>query len=286
MGNFAQITKKPSDRQNNLGRIRQSGAVPNPSSFQRSFATRVFWFFVAIFVFVATFYIAVNQTLGQHIDQAAMLHVQSGHAVPVAVLSLLGRAAIAATSVVAVWSVLLSLLQHSPRALVAAIMIAVGANATTQLLKHQILHRPDLGLGVHNSLPSGHTTLVASAAAVVLISAPKRWRPLLVAIAAWATAVTGLSTIISGWHRPADVVAALAITVVWTALATMIMGPIARRAGSMVVPAAVGVMAALVLLAMIGVGMPTVIGLAVLGTVSLATIVMIVVVGTMAPNQP
>lgn len=205
MGDYAPITTIRTDHRNTLGRIRQSGTVPNSSSPRRSFATRAFWFIIAVSAFFATYYIAVNQTLGQHIDQAAMLHVQSGHVVPVAVLSLLGRAAIAAASVVAVWSVLLSLFQDSRRTLVAAIMIAVGANATTQLLKHQILQRPDLGLGVHNSLPSGHTTLVATAAAVVLISAPKRWRPLLVAVAAWATAVTGLSTIISGWHRPAEV---------------------------------------------------------------------------------
>ena len=59
-----------------------------------------------------------------------------------------------------------------------------------------------------NSLPSGHTTLAASAAAAVFLMSSPRWRPFVGFAGGTFAIASGASTLINQWHRPADVVAA------------------------------------------------------------------------------
>ncbi len=103
-------------------------------------------------------------------------------------------------------------------ALQAAVLVA-GANLTTQLLKYEVLERPDLGTaGGANSLPSGHTTVAASFAAALLLVAPRRARPWLAVLGGAYAAATGVSTLIGQWHRPSDALAALFVVLAWAAL--------------------------------------------------------------------
>ena len=61
-----------------------------------------------------------------------------------------------------------------------------GANLTTQILKYRILWRPDFNITERwdnaNTLPSGHTTMAASAAVALVLLSGRRWR----ALSAWA----------------------------------------------------------------------------------------------------
>lgn len=104
---------------------------------------------------------------------------------------------------------------------VLALVALVGANATTQVLKH-VLPRPALENGVPwaggNSLPSGHTTLVAAAAATVLLLVPARWRPAAAVAGTAAIAFTGTAAYLEAWHRPADMAAAVAVAGLWAVL--------------------------------------------------------------------
>lgn len=105
-------------------------------------------------------------------------------------------------------------------ALQVAVMVG-GSNITTQLLKHQLLERPDLGVnGYHenNSLPSGHTTVAASVSMALVMVVPRRMRPAVAVLGAGYTAATGVSTLVGRWHRPSDVVAALLVVLIWSAL--------------------------------------------------------------------
>nr|WP_300337085.1 phosphatase PAP2 family protein [Actinomyces sp.] len=104
-----------------------------------------------------------------------------------------------------------------------AAAVVVAVNVSAQVLKHWVLTRPDYGVSLRydgaNTLPSGHTAMAASAAvALVLVVAPA-WR----GAAAWAgaalAALMGYSTLVCQWHRPADVVAAIALAVGWASLA-------------------------------------------------------------------
>ncbi|WP_143762032.1 phosphatase PAP2 family protein [Isoptericola variabilis] len=98
--------------------------------------------------------------------------------------------------------------------------LVVGANVTTQLLKHQLLERPDLlpGWNGPNTLPSGHTTVAASVSVALLLATPRAWRPAVTVVGVLYTAATGVSTLVGQWHRPSDVMAALLVVLLWGAV--------------------------------------------------------------------
>ena len=98
------------------------------------------------------------------------------------------------------------------------VLVGVAAVTSTYLLKHYLIVKPDLGVqeALSNSAPSGHTTFAAAAGAALFLAAPRFLRPTVALCAALATCLTGASTIINGWHRPADVVTAILVTAIWT----------------------------------------------------------------------
>ena len=108
-----------------------------------------------------------------------------------------------------------------------ALGAVIGANVTTQILKDYILTRPHLGVttGAGNSLPSGHTTVAVTISLALIIVAPHWFR----APSAWIgwmwTSLMGVSVMMEGWHRPADVVVATLIAGAWA----LALSPIERR---------------------------------------------------------
>lgn len=110
-------------------------------------------------------------------------------------------------------------------ALQVAVLVA-GANVTTQLLKYQVLDRPDLGIATRhaqNTLPSGHTTVAASVSIALLMVVPRSLRPIVALAGGAYTAATGVSTMVGKWHRPSDVIAALLVVLLWLALVSVVM---------------------------------------------------------------
>lgn len=105
-------------------------------------------------------------------------------------------------------------------ALHVAILVG-GANITTQVLKRLVLDRPSFVDSIDNSLPSGHTTVAASAAVAMVFVVPRVLKPTAALIGAAYTALTGVSTMIGGWHRPSDVVAAIAVVLLWSGVAVL-----------------------------------------------------------------
>jgi hypothetical protein len=159
----------------------------------------------------ATYYFFVRTTTGQFIDESALVEAVQIH----------GRAGRAATEfldwlptislVIAVIIVLfVTLVRRRWAAAGIAVAACVGANLATQVLKDWIPDRPFRGITTLelNSLPSGHTTLAASAAAAVFLVVSPRWRPLAGFLGGSFAVAAGVSTLINQWHRPADVVAA------------------------------------------------------------------------------
>jgi len=162
---------------------------------------------------------ALNSSTGQSVDDAAMNAVTATNSAEITVLGVLGNVSIGAILTIAVICVAIALLRRRFRLAVGALTIIAGSNVTTQALKH-VLDRPDLGVGFHlaNSLPSGHTTVVTSAVAALLLVLPAGTRPLMAFVGTAAVGVTGLSTVVAGWHRPADVAAALLVVLLWTSI--------------------------------------------------------------------
>ena len=127
-----------------------------------------------------------------------------------------------------------------------ALVVVLGANATTQLVKW-LVDRPDLHVttAIPNSLPSGHTTVAISFALALVMVAPN-WSRGPVAWLGWAwTSLMGVSVMVSAWHRLADVLVAVLIAGAWALALT----PIERRERH--VPQARRVMAVLVLVLLV-----------------------------------
>jgi membrane-associated phospholipid phosphatase len=72
-----------------------------------------------------------------------------------------------------------------------------------------------------NSLPSGHVTLVASLGVALVLVAPRLLAPFAVLAALAVTALAGVATMLAGWHRPSDVVAALGVVAATTGAVTL-----------------------------------------------------------------
>jgi len=234
--------------------------------------------------------IALGSRRGQEWDESAMNTVTGGRDARLAVLSVLGYVGIGAIVAVAVGCAVVAVLRGRIVLAVGAVVVIAGSNVTTQLLKHSVLDRADVGLGTLNSLPSGHTTVVASAVGASLLVAPRVWKPLIALAGGFATTLTGASTIVAGWHRPSDVVAALAVCLVWTAgVALLLRGPAVPVAGT-VAGVVVGCIGALLFL--VAVGVRPVLGWdgfvqsgLVLGAVTAATAAFVVAAAAVSPAE-
>ena len=160
---------------------------------------------------MATYYFFVQTTTGQFIDESALveavaIHGPAGKA-STRFLDLLPTISLVMAAVVVLFVTVIR--RHWTEAGI-AVAACIGANIATQVLKALLPARPDKGVVTLelNSLPSGHTTLAASAAAAVFLMASPRWRPMAGFVGGTFAIASGVSTLINQWHRPADVVAA------------------------------------------------------------------------------
>ena len=164
---------------------------------------------------------AVGTASGQRLDQLT-LSGSRGHEGRLAQLAELAVGTVSMPVIIAllVLTTAIALLRRRPGLLVPLAALVLGANLTTQVVKHLLLSREVLGPGIEptaNSFPSGHTTLAATAM-IALVLASGRARPLIAPMGVlWSTAV-GLGTLVNGWHRPSDVLGAVAVTATWTFL--------------------------------------------------------------------
>ena len=120
----------------------------------------------------ATYVFFVRTTTGQFIDESALVEAVelSGTAGKAAtkLLDWLPALSVVIASIVVVF---VTILRRRWSAAAIAIAACVGANVTTQILKDLLPVRPYRGVETLelNSLPSGHTTKAASAAAAVFL---------------------------------------------------------------------------------------------------------------------
>ena len=96
---------------------------------------------------------------------------------------------------------------------VRVVALVTGSELLAQALKVS-LPRPGGGT---NTLPSGHVTMIA--ALMVAIAAVGGWRGVTIMLGTFVVAVAALGTMIIGWHRPSDIVAACGVVAVcWAAV--------------------------------------------------------------------
>jgi PAP2 superfamily len=167
---------------------------------------------------VALYRVFVRSATGQLVEIAAMGGHDVGRARVAGIPRILDVVSVSSVALALAVVVAVGLLRRRWRSSAAAVLLVGGSALTSELLKHRLLVRPDFGHGTLNSLPSGHTTVAASIAAVAVLVCPRRLRPV-VALGGVAYAVaTGLAVVAAGWHRPADVMAAYAVVLAWSAV--------------------------------------------------------------------
>ncbi|OJX96145.1 MAG: hypothetical protein BGO96_07700 [Micrococcales bacterium 73-15] len=176
---------------------------------------------LSIAVVVASVRLFVLTPAWRMVDQAAFLGSTLGReqVEPYAkvVLGVVSPLFLVGATIVAV---VLALARKAFGDAVRAVVVVVGANLTTQLLKG-VIERPidDLPQATYgNSLPSGHTTVAASVVAILLIVVGRSWRPLVALLGVLYAGATGIATLALAWHRPSDAVAAFAVVAAWSLL--------------------------------------------------------------------
>lgn len=167
--------------------------------------------------FLALYYVFVRTHRGQRLDQTALDHV-GGSSAGLRVADLLQYVTIGALALVVIVAGYVAVVHRRWAFTGGAVALVAGAMATTEIMKHHVLDRPSYGYGYSNSLPSGHTTIVASLALAGLLVIPRKGRWIVGLAGSVGIAITGVGTVVAGWHRPSDVVAALAVTFGWGAL--------------------------------------------------------------------
>ena len=177
---------------------------------------------VAILGLISTYLYFVRTTTGQYIDESALVEAAAAKRwVGDQVSHFLDALPVSSVVIGAVIVLIVTIWRRRWLAAGVAVLAMVGANLSTQFLKATLPDRPDRGVPTLdlNSLPSGHSTLAASSAVAVFLVVSPRWRPFVAFVGGSYAVVSGTSTLINQWHRPADVLAAYLMVGAWSAIA-------------------------------------------------------------------
>lgn len=173
----------------------------------------------------------VITTSGQFIDESALVEAAGArNRIGVQTAQVLDALPVTSVVIAAVVILFVTVARRRWKAAGIALLAMAAANLSTQLIKAGLPDRPDVGVNTLalNSLPSGHSTLAASAAAAVFLMVSPRWRPAAAFVGGSYAIAAGISTLINQWHRPSDVLAAFFIVAFWTSLAALVV----MRSGS------------------------------------------------------
>lgn len=199
---------------------------------------------LCVVAFVVLYLFFVRDVAGQAIDQLAFNGAEDGSTGTTVTRQLLDLIPSVMVAVGAIVSLVIAMVRRAWFPLVVAVSAAMAAVVTTQLLKNVILTRPELGVDgyIPNSFPSGHTTVAAASALVVFLVASAHTRWLAGTIGAAFAVAAGVSTLVSLWHRPSDVIAALLVVAFWGCVSGAVLTRLGgrQRAAQIPTPAKVG----------------------------------------------
>lgn len=175
--------------------------------------------------FLATYRFFITTTRGQFIDESALVEAAVARSrIGVQSSQILDLLPVTSVVIAATVVLFVTIARHRWKAAGIALLAMAAANLSTQLIKAGLPDRPSVGINTLalNSLPSGHSTLAASAAAAVFLVVSPRWRPATAFVGGSYAILAGMSTLINQWHRPADVLAAFFVVAFWAALAAIV----------------------------------------------------------------
>jgi hypothetical protein len=175
----------------------------------------VFW----VAVGVTSYVLGVQSALGQQAE-ASVLDAARFTTDPPAPLNLVSIPTVGiALGVIGLlaWGV------HGIRRALALLLISAAALVASQLLKLQLLPRPELfEIDAPNTFPSGHMTVFTVLVAAIVWAVPTTVRAIVAVAGAALLAAVGWQLLAYAWHRPSDVLGAIALGVVAFAVATLV----------------------------------------------------------------
>lgn len=152
--------------------------------------------------------------LGQALDQAGMDVVVGDQATTRRLVGILGNVSLGSIALAVLVLVGVAVVRDRWAAAVAAGVLVLGANVTTQAMK-ALGERADHGFLTVASFPSGHATVVVSLVLAALLVTPGPARTTVSLVGSAAITVTAAATLVASWHRPADILGALLVSMVW-----------------------------------------------------------------------
>ena len=180
---------------------------------------------VAALLFAVVYAVAVRTAWGQRLDATAL----EGRAridrprVARATDGLLTTISVGSVALIGGGIVLVALGRGRFHLAVAAGLVVFGSDLSAEVLKRVLLTRPGLiGPDPHgwaNSFPSGHTTVATSLALAAILVTPRRARGLVAVVGVAYALAIGEAVVVSGHHRPSDVIGSYLLVLVWATVA-------------------------------------------------------------------
>jgi membrane-associated phospholipid phosphatase len=167
---------------------------------------------------VGVYLACVRTPLGQRVDTAMMRGADVHHPRVVEVLDrALNGTSLVSLVLVCVAAAAIGVIRRRLDLALAAGLLVIGANASTQLFKTR-LPRPNLDdFPAPNSFPSGHTAAAASVAFALILVLPFAIRGTVALIGAAYVTIIAVATVWAEWHRPSDTIGALLVVLAWGA---------------------------------------------------------------------
>ena len=180
----------------------------------------------ALTVLIGVYWAAVRTYTGQRVENAALRGSYQINADQVtAADNALATLTVGSLAVAVVILAAIGWVRGGFRLAVVAVAVVGGASAATEVLKRYVLRRPDLVDGppqwLHNSFPSGHTTVAMAVACATLLVVSWRWRTVAMLIVTTWTVGVGAYTVIARWHRLSDTLGADAIALLAASLGAL-----------------------------------------------------------------
>ncbi|MGZ8752536.1 MAG: phosphatase PAP2 family protein [Acidimicrobiia bacterium] len=180
---------------------------------------------LAALVFTGVYFVAVHTAWGQRLDATALeggVRVDRPR-VEKGTEDLLTTISVGSVALIGGGIVLVALGRGRFHLAIAAGVVVVGSDVSTELLKGVILTRPALLTTIEtgsasNSFPSGHTTVAMSLALAAVLVTPRRARGLVAVLGAAYAIGIGEAVLVSGWHRPSDAIGSYLLVLVWATL--------------------------------------------------------------------
>lgn len=175
----------------------------------------IFWTAVG----VGSYVLGVLNPVGQRAEES-VLNAAEFTTNPPAPLNLVSIPSVA-VALIAVG--LIALFVHGLQRSLVVTLVPAGAIAASQLLKLQLLTRPELfELDAPNTFPSGHMTVFTALTAALIWAVPAQMRALLAVAGAALLGAVSWQLLAYGWHRPSDIFGGIALGTVVFAIAGLV----------------------------------------------------------------